>query len=88
MAASTEASGWRSLFEALRRKLLAAIGEVKEARRAARDTLALPAELVSLQGFLADADGASGWPSPMSIPARPNGYRESSKRSVEPVWDW
>ena len=81
VAASTEASGWRSLFEALRPKLLAAIGEVKEARRAARDTLALPAELVRLHGFLADGGGASGWPSPMSIPARPNGYSRVSVRS-------
>ena len=47
VAARTEASGCRWRFEALQRKLFATIGEVKAARRAVRDTLALRARLVS-----------------------------------------
>ena len=38
--------------------LRAAIGKLKEAPRVPTDTLALRAELVSLHGFLKDADGA------------------------------
>ena len=50
-----------------RRKRLAAVGEAKEARRAAKDALALQAEVARLHKLLA---GASVGP----LPARPNGY--------------
>lgn len=73
VAASTDASSWIWRLKALQRERFAAIGNVKQAPRVPMDTLALRAESVSLHGFLEDADGASRWPIPVSIPPRPNG---------------
>ena len=59
-------------------RLFAAIGEVKAARGAARATLALRAELVSLRKRL--GDGGVG-----SIPGRPNGYAAAAFDSGLPA---
>ena len=50
--ARSGAGSWGSLFEALRGKLLAAVREAKEARRAAKNALGLRTELVSLHRLL------------------------------------
>ena len=67
VAARTEAGGWRSRFEASRRKRLAAVEEAKEARRAAKDALALRAEVARLRELLAEAGVASDRHRPMSL---------------------
>ena len=60
VAARTEAGTYRALFEAARRKRLAAVGDAAEARRAAKDALAQEAEVRRLRKLLADAGVESG----------------------------
>ena len=60
VAARTEAGRYRALFEAARRKRLAAVGDAAEARRAAKDALAQEAEVRRLHRLLADAGVESG----------------------------
>ena len=67
VAARGEAGGWRSRFEASRGKRLAAVADAKEARRAARDALALRAEVARLRELLAEAGVASDRHRPMSL---------------------
>lgn len=58
---------WRSQFESARRKRLAAIEEAKEARRTAKDALALKAEVARLRGLLAEAGVESRRYRPMAL---------------------
>ena len=60
VSARCEAGYWKWQFESSRRKRLAAVARSKEARRAARDALALRAEVARLGKLLADAGVASG----------------------------
>ena len=60
VAARTEAGTYRGLFEAARRKRLAAVEDAAEARRAAKNARALEAEVRRLRKLLADAGVASG----------------------------
>ena len=55
VAARAEAGTYRALFEAARRKRLAAVGDAAEARRAAKKARALEAEVRRLRKLLADA---------------------------------
>ena len=59
VSARCEAGFWKWQFESSRRKRLAAVERSKEARRAARDALALRAEVARLDKLLADAGVAS-----------------------------
>lgn len=61
------AGGWRWQFESARRKRLAAIEEAKEARRTAKDALALKAEVARLRGLLAEAGVESRRYRPMAL---------------------
>lgn len=59
MSARCEAGYWKWQFESSRRKRLAAVERSKDARRAAKDALALRAEVARLHKLLADAGVAS-----------------------------
>ena len=59
VSARCEAGYWKWQFESSRRKRLAAVERSKEARRAAKDALALRAEVSRLHKLLADAGVAS-----------------------------
>ena len=58
--ARSEAGQWKWRWEASRRKLRAVIAETREARRAARDALALPREVGRLHGLLREAGVDAG----------------------------
>ncbi len=60
LSARCKAGFWKWQFEASRRKRLAAVEQSKEARRAAKDALALRAEVARLDKLLAEAGVASG----------------------------
>ena len=60
MSARCEAGYWKWQFESSRRKRLAAVEQSKEARSAAKDALALQAEVARLGKLLADAGVESG----------------------------
>jgi transposase len=59
VSARCDAGFWKWQFESSRRKRLAAVERSKDARRAARDALALRAEVARLDKLLADAGVAS-----------------------------
>ena len=59
VSARCEAGYWKWQFESSRRKRLAAVERSKEARRAAKDALALRAEVARLHKLLGDAGVAS-----------------------------
>ena len=60
VAARAEAGTYRGLFQAARRKRLAAVEDAAEVRRAAKNALALEAEVRRLHKLLADAGVESG----------------------------
>ena len=60
VAARGDAGSWKSLFEASRRKRLAAVEETKEARHAAKNALSLRAEVTRLTKLLREAGVESG----------------------------
>ena len=60
VAARTEAGRYRGLFQAARRKRLAAVEDADEMRRAAKNAPALEAEVRRLRKLLADAGVESG----------------------------
>lgn len=60
VSARCEAGYWKWQFESSRRKRLAAVERTKDARRAAREALALRAEVARLGKLLADVGVASG----------------------------
>ena len=60
VSARCEAGYWKWQFESSRRKRLAAVEQSKEARRAAKDALALQSEVARLGKLLADAGVESG----------------------------
>ena len=66
-ATRSEAGIWRWRFESARRKRLLAVEDAKEARRAARDVLALQAEVARLRELLAEAGVESGRYSLLSL---------------------
>ena len=67
VSARCEAGYWKWQFESSRRKRLAAVARSKDARRAAKDALALQAEVARLGKLLADAGVESGRYSEMSL---------------------
>ncbi len=67
VSARCEAGFWKWQFESSRRKRLAAVERSKEARRAAKDALALQAEVARLDKLLADAGVASDRNGVMSL---------------------
>ena len=60
VSARCEAGFWKWQFAASRRKRLAAVGQAQEARRAAKDALALRSEVARLHKLLAEAGIESG----------------------------
>ena len=67
LAARSKAGTYKSLFEAARRKRLEAVGEAKEARRAAKDAFALRAEVRRLRRLLDDVGVESARSSIMGL---------------------
>ena len=67
VTARTEAGRWRSQFQAARGKRLEAVEDANEARGAAKDALALKAEVRRLHKLLADAGVESGRYSVLSL---------------------
>jgi len=67
LAARCDAGGWRWQFEEARRKRLLALEEAKEARRTAKDALALEAEVARLRQLLAEAGVESRRYRPMAL---------------------
>ena len=76
-ATRSEAGIWRWRFEAARRKRLLAVEDAKEARRAARDALALQAEVARLRELLAEAGVESGRYSRLSLRREVAGLRQA-----------
>ena len=67
LAARSKAGTYKSLFEAARRKPLAAVEDAKEARRAAKNAFALQAEVRRLHRLLDDVGVESGRYSVMGV---------------------
>ena len=67
VSARCEAGHWKWQFGSARRKRLAAVERSKEARRAAKDALALQSEVARLRKLLADAGVASDRSGVMSL---------------------
>lgn len=67
VSARSAAGAWKSQFETARRKRLAAVKDANEARRAAKNALALAAEVRRLSNLLAAAGAASDRSSVMGL---------------------